>query len=102
MDADVRLFWSASATGQFLELDLADQKRISDCVGLILQFPLIGTRLFVASPEHRRRFICGGYRITYSLEESLFEDRQDRQATEPKSHEPQMQVKITIRRFNQS
>lgn len=74
MERDIRLFWSAYATAQYLEEDITLQERIDACVNLIISFPLIGTRLATAETEHRRRFVCAGLRIIYTLKETRLID----------------------------
>ncbi|MCL4474059.1 MAG: type II toxin-antitoxin system RelE/ParE family toxin [Actinobacteria bacterium] len=67
--AEARLYWSAFTTGRFLEMKTGEQDRVNGCVEMIGEFPFIGVRLMSATGEHRRRFVCGGYRIVYSITE---------------------------------
>jgi mRNA-degrading endonuclease RelE of RelBE toxin-antitoxin system len=90
-----RLFWSALATGQFLELKLSEQERINDCVDIVCQFPMVGVRMIVAKGlEHRRRFICGGFRIVYCIDKPKKSDTPGGEIIE---HEV-----ITIKRFKRA
>ena len=67
MDQHAKIFWSAKATAQFLELDPASQGRVDSCVDLISQFPMIGTRLLLLGSAEIRRFVCAGFQIIYDL-----------------------------------
>ncbi|MHB1361965.1 MAG: hypothetical protein ACYCW5_05130 [Thermoleophilia bacterium] len=93
-----RLYWSAFATSQLLEMKTGEQDRVSDCVEMIRQFPLIGVRLIAPGDEHRRRFVCGGFRIVYSLAEHG-DDVMIRQSVNTRAEESGQIVEITIRRF---
>ena len=85
--------------GQFLEMKSAEQSHVNGCVDLVRQFPLIGVRLITGPGEHRRRFVCGGFRIVYSLKEYNAEDITDQQSVKTGLEETRSFAEITIRRF---
>ena len=93
-----RVYWSATATFQFLELEEMAKEKVDYCVDLIKQFYLVGTRLVTTPGEHRRRFVCGGFRIVYDLKETRLADL-IQESTEPLKAEPPGRVEITIRRL---
>lgn len=98
MTAHVRLFWSVSATAQFLEMEAALRKQLDSCVDLICKFPLIGTRLVTAGIKHHRRFVCGGFQIIYDLKETGFVDL-NQKASKTKNSEATHRAEITIMWF---
>lgn len=112
MVAAKRLLWSAFALGQLLEMNAREKVHVNICVDLIGQFPLIGVRLLSTEGEHRRRLICSGFRIMYSLEGSRRETGKspgEAGANNITNHQPSQssqegnegipRVDIVIRRF---
>lgn len=83
---------------QFLEMEAVVQQQIDACVDLIRQFPLIGTQLGTPGIEHRRRFICAGYRIIYDLKETGFVDL-NQETGKSRKAEAARRVDITITRL---
>ncbi|MHB8181896.1 MAG: hypothetical protein ACYDDR_13895 [Acidithiobacillus ferrivorans] len=84
--------------GQFLGMAIGEQDRVNDCVEMIGRFPLIGVRLITGAGEHRRRFVCGGFRIVYSLTAA---GGGDDVTSEPRDQKEEIlpRMWITIRRF---
>lgn len=89
-----RLFWSAQATAQFLELETANKKGVDNCVDLIARFPLIGIKLLLGKSIEHRRFVCAGFQVIYELRERDSNIDGDRTSNnEPKS----VSFEITVR-----
>ena len=99
MTAERRVFWSATATAQFLELEETTMGQVDYCVDLIKQFPMIGNRLMIDPDEHRRRFVCAGFRIVYDIKETRFVEVKQK-LTEPDTPGPPQHIEITIRRLS--
>lgn len=98
MGTDTRLFWSALATGQYLEADPSVREQIDVCVDLIGQFPLIGVRMASEGLDHRRRFVCAGFRIVYDLKETRLVDMNP-ETTGSENDGAAERFDITIMRF---
>ncbi|MHB8859765.1 MAG: type II toxin-antitoxin system RelE/ParE family toxin [Thermoleophilia bacterium] len=96
--AKAGLYWSALATGQFLEMKTGEQDRVNGCAEMIGEFPFIGVRLMSPAGEHRRRFVCGGYRIVYSITEDG-DHVTNRASVKNGSEEIPQFAAIIIRRF---